>query len=97
MNTSGTCNKIGKGVNLFTPDVISLYPSIKPELALTALQHALDSRAIDDSKKQTLHTFTDLIFKNSFVTFQGNVYKGKNGIPTGNCISRQAADIMLHW
>ncbi len=31
------------------------------------------------------------------MTFQGKVYTGKNGIPTGNCISRQVADITLHW
>ena len=41
--------------------------------------------------------FTEFIFINSFITFQGKVYIGKEGIPTGNCVSRQVADCAMHW
>jgi len=82
---------------LFTLDVVNLYPSIKPDTALLALDHALGNSTMDAHRKTTVHGFTDLIFKNSFVCFQGEVYTGKNGIPTGNCVSRQIADVTLHW
>ena len=97
LNTSKALQTLGTNVNLFTLDVISLYPSIKPDIALIALQHALDSSTMDNHRKATVHSFTDLIFKNAFVSFQDEVYTGKNGIPTGNCVSRQVADVTLHW
>ena len=31
------------------------------------------------------------------VTFEDQVYKSKLGIPTGGSLSRQIADIFLHW
>ena len=37
------------------------------------------------------------ILDETFVTFRGVVYTTVEGIPTGNCISRQLADIFLHW
>ena len=99
LNTSGSIEQLGRGVNLFTLDVIALYPSIKPETAMTALEHALSEGASvqDTIKTETLYAFTKVILSNSFVTFQNGVYTGKKGIPTGNCISRQIADITLHW
>ena len=88
----------GKTTYLFTLDVVSLYPSIKPEIALEALKDALDGdNALTDDLRCVLYQFTDIIFSNSFVCFQGDVYTGKEGIPTGNCVSRQIADITLHW
>ena len=97
LNSSKTLQKLGKNVNLFTLDVVNLYPSIKPEIAMSSLQHALDNSNMDTSCRKTVHDFTDLIFNNSFVTFQDEVYTGKKGIPTGNCVSRQVADCTLHW
>ena len=34
---------------------------------------------------------------NSFIVYQNNSYKTLKGIPTGSSISRQEADIFLHW
>ena len=96
LNESADMSKYSN-INLFTLDVISLYPSIKPEIAMSALEHALNGSAMNDKRKSVLKTFTEMVFTNSFVTFQENVYTGRKGIPTGNCISRQVADIMLHW
>ena len=44
-----------------------------------------------------LQEFTELILSNSFVTFEDKVYVTKEGIPTGNCISRQVADCHMHY
>ena len=83
---------------LFTLDVAALYPSIRPELALTALQDALNSDTTHQTElKSAIHEFTDLILSESFVTYQGEGYINKEGIPTGNCISRQVADVTMHW
>lgn len=91
--------KFGNNINLFCLDVIALYPSINPEMALNALKICLDitTKIADQGRKDVIHSFTDLIFKNSYVTFQDKVYTSKNGIPTGNCVSRQIADVYLHW
>ncbi|KAL5270145.1 hypothetical protein ACHWQZ_G001019 [Mnemiopsis leidyi] len=83
---------------LFTLDVAALYPSIRPELALTALQDALNNDTTCNLElKNAINEFTDLIFSESFVTYQGEGYVNKEGIPTGNCISRQVADVTMHW
>ena len=47
--------------------------------------------------KNALYEFTDLIFSESFITCKGEGYSNKEGIPTGNCISRQVADVTMHW
>ena len=85
------------GTRLFTLDVIALYPSIDPSLALEALDDALRVCRTPHKVATTVRNFTVLILRESFVTFEGSVYKGVRGIPTGNCISRQIADITLHY
>ena len=97
MNNGKALERFGPKLNLFTLDVISLYPSIDPEIALEALRHSLVTTNMDTGKNSTVESFTKLIFDNSFVTFQKKVYVGNKGIPTGNCVSRQVADITLHW
>ena len=83
---------------LFTLDVVSLYPSIQPALAIEAMKHAFgEDRAHGEGTKEALGEFVEEIFDRSFVTFEQAVFKGKEGIPTGNCISRQMADIFMHW
>ena len=49
-----------------------------------------------EGTRTVIYDFVELIFENSFICFQGDVYTGKEGIPTGNCVSRQIADITLH-
>ena len=83
---------------LFTLDVISLYPSIIPEIALEALSDACaNDESLTVKKKMVLQEFTELILSNSFITFENKVYVTKEGIPTGNCISRQVADCHMHY
>ncbi|KAL5253414.1 hypothetical protein ACHWQZ_G013260 [Mnemiopsis leidyi] len=94
----GSLKKPRTNLQLFTLDVAALYPSIRPELALTALQDALSNDTTCNLElRNAIHEFTDLIFSESFVTYQGEGYVNKEGIPTGNCISRQVADVTMHW
>ena len=89
---------VGENVNLFTLDVKALYPSIKPDLALQAIRDVL---ATDKTNKKNLKKaiaqFIELSFENSYVTYKDSCYKSKVGIPTGGSLSRQIADIFLHW
>ena len=83
---------------LFTLDVTALYPSIKPDLALKAMQDAFArDRQYSIGEKEALTEFTNVILDNSFVTFEDAVYQSLEGIPTGNCISRQITDFFMHW
>ena len=85
-------------VNLFTLDVEKLYPSIQPELALQAIRETLAMDKTTDKKTKTaIELFIRLSFENAYVTYQDRCYKSKVGIPTGGSLSRQIADIFLHW
>ena len=96
MNSNGSLEN--ENVHLFTLDVESLYPSIEPELALQAIHEALEEDQTTDRKtKHAVEMFIKLSFENAYVTFEDEVYKSKVGIPTGGSLSRQIADIFLHW
>ena len=87
-----------ENVNLFTMDVEKLYPSIQPDLALEAIHETLARDKTTDRKTKTaIEHFIRLSFENSYVTYQDKCYKSKVGIPTGGSLSRQIADIFLHW
>ena len=87
-----------ENVNLFTMDVEKLYPSIRPELALQAIHEALAMDKTTNKKTKTaIEHFIRLSFENSYVSYQNECYKSKIGIPTGGSLSRQIADIFLHW
>jgi len=47
INTDRALQDLGTNVNLFTLDVVNLYPSIKPDTALLALDHALGNSSMD--------------------------------------------------
>ena len=51
----------------------------------------------DKKTKDAIKFFIKLSFENAYVTFEDQVYKSKVGIPTGGSLSRQIADIYLHW
>ena len=96
MNESKTLEN--ENVNLFTLDVEKLYPSIQPELALQAIREALSADKSTDKKiKTAIEQFINLSFENSYVTYKNECFKSKVGIPTGGSLSRQIADIFLHW
>ena len=57
---------------LATLDVEALYPSINPQLALTAMAEAfIDDDTTSAGLKAALRDFTELGFEESFVTFRG--------------------------
>ena len=96
MNESQCLHK--ENVNLFTMDVKALYPSIDPQLALQAIADALaKDKTTDKNTKTAILRFIELSFENSYVTYRNECYKSKVGIPTGGSLSRQIADIFLHW
>ena len=85
-------------VNLFTMDVEKLYPSIKPSLAMEALRDMLHKDiSLNENIKKIIEKFVNVILEESFVTYDGNSFKAKIGIPTGGCNSRQIADTFLQW
>ena len=87
-----------KNVHLFTLDVEKLYPSIDPQLALQAIEQALQEDTDTERRiKKALMEFIQFCFEKSYVQFKDKCYKGKKGLPTGGCMSRQIADIFLHW
>jgi hypothetical protein len=88
----------GSNLLLATLDVEALYPSINPQLALTAMAEVFaEDSTTSDGIKAALKDFTELGFEESFVTFRGSCYKPLIGIPTGGCDSRQISDIFLNW
>ena len=96
INNNGTLRN--ENINLFTLDVESLYPSINPTLALEAINYALQlDTTTDKDTKDAIRIFVKLSFENAYITFDDKVYKSKVGIPTGGSLSRQIADIFLHW
>ena len=79
-------------------DVKALYPSIKPELALEAIREVLPTdKTTKKNTKTAIARFTELSFENSYVSYRNECFKSKVGIPTGGSLSRQIADIFLHW
>ena len=47
--------------------------------------------------KNVIEQFIKVSFENSYVSYKNDTYKSKIGIPTGGSLSRQIADIFLHW
>ena len=87
-----------ENVNLFTSDVEKLYPSIQPKLAMKAIQETLAAdKSTNRNLKKVIEQFINFSFNNSYVSYKNDTFKSKIGIPTGGSLSRQIADIFLHW
>ena len=87
-----------QNIHLFTLDVEKLYPSIQPSLAKEALLDLLANTSEEDEKiGKAVKAFVELSFQESYITYKDEVFKPKVGIPTGGSLSRQIADIFLHW
>ena len=83
---------------MFTLDVEKLYPSIKPKLALMAIKEAFTADKSTNSKtKQACEELVKFSFDNSYLSYKDETFSSKIGIPTGGSLSRQIADIFLHW
>ena len=86
-----------ENVNLFTLDVEKLYPSIQPQLALLAIKEAFATDKTTENKtKQACDELIKFSFNNSYISYKGETFNSKIGIPTGGSLSRQIADIFLH-
>ena len=87
-----------ENINLITLDVEKLYPSIQPDLALIAIN---DSLTLDKTTNRKIKTaiaeFINLSFEASYVSYKSECFSSNIGIPTGGSLSRQIADIFLHW
>ena len=89
-----------ENIHLFTLDVEKLYPSIYPSIqpgkALKAIRETLSKDEKTEKRiKTALARLIEFCFEESYVTYENNCFKGKIGIPTGGCISRQIADIFF--
>ena len=87
MNNTGSL--VGTKVNLFTLDVEKLYPSIQPNLAMSAIEDVLNSNTVVERWiKVAIQAFVKLSLDESYVAYKGEVFKPKIGIPTGGSFSR---------
>ena len=87
-----------ENIHLFTLDVEKLYPSIQPDLAMIAIKEAFAADKTTDKKtKQACEELIKFSFDNSYVSYKDDSFASKIGIPTGGSLSRQIADIFLHW
>ena len=75
-----------------------MHPSIKPELVLIAIKEAFAADKTTNNKtKLACEEIIKFSFHNAYVSNQNDIFKSKIGIPTGGSLSRQIADIFLHW
>jgi hypothetical protein len=87
-----------QNIHLFTLDVEKLYPSIQPRYAEEAILDMLEDIKEEDVKiGEALKKLVKLSFEESYITYKDEVFKSKIGIPTGGSLSRQIADVFLHW
>ena len=75
----------------FSLDVVALYTSIPPAEAINAVKEKLQGDAnnqhIRPFSPQQVADMLGVIFKNSFLTFNGMVFKQIGGLPMGNSVS----------
>lgn len=85
-----------EGYYLFTLDVKSLYPSIRPEIASQALMDVLTLASdFTEAEIQGFIYFAHYLMKNSVIQYKGLWYRAKEGIPTGGSSSRPVADCVM--
>ena len=90
---------ISKSMNLIgTLDIVALYPSIGLDLALEALEDALNA-ATTYSKDQVkmILCMARICIENSVIHYRGKWYRSKRGIPTGGPESGSIANIVVYF
>ena len=81
-----------------TLDVNALYPSIRLDIALKALIHALVFYTNYTSEQiDMIVDMAELCIKNSVVCYRGTWYRTKVGIPTGGPESGSIANIVVYF
>ena len=90
---------VSKSMNLIgTLDVVALYPSIRLDIALEALEDALNRTTIysNDQVKMIL-CMARICIENSVIHYRGKWYCSKRGIPTGGPESGSIANIVVFF
>ena len=71
---------------------------MQPKLVLQSLEDCFqEDSTTQKHTKEALREMVGFCLDESYVTYKGDCYQSKKGIPTGGCNSRQLADIFLHW
>ena len=87
-----------ENIHLFTLDVEKLYPSIQPNLDIISIKEAFAADETTNNKtKLACEELIKFSFDHSYISYKNKTFSSKIGIPTGGSISRQIADIFLHW
>ena len=89
----------GKKMNLVgTMDVNALYPSIRLDIALKALTHALVfATGYTSEQIDMIVDLAEICIKNSVVCYRGSWYRILVGIPTGGPESGSIANIVVYF
>ena len=80
---------------IYALDVTALYPSIRQDLLIIALDHALTSLGYSENRKMMITELTKFCSQNSTVCYRGQWYKLLLGIPTGGPETGCLANIFL--
>ena len=57
----------------------------------------IKNKTVDSKTRIAISKFIELSFEHAYVSYKEGCYKSRIGIPTGGSLSRQIADIFLHW
>ena len=95
METEG----LSRNFNLIgTLDVDALYPSIRLNLAMDALEDALKTiTAFTDEQVKMTVEMANFCIKNSVIHYRGHWYRSRVGIPTGGPESGSIANIVVFY
>ena len=86
------------GLNLVAMDICALYPNIKIDVALTAVEHALNTQTAYSTEEITaILKMLSYTLNNSVVHYRGNWYLSKEGAPTGNPEIPAVANIFVKF
>ena len=81
-----------------TLDVDALYPSIKRDLALIAVGHALETSSnYLPQERAMIIDLVKLCLENSVVHYRNEWYLSLDGLPTGGSESSSIANIYVKW
>ena len=90
---------LDNGFLSFSLDVVSLYDSLRHDVVMEALDHAIETCRPDwdPDLKSWLKELIDLSFKSAVVKFQNCWYVSENGIPTGGIPSVDLGNITVFY
>ena len=89
INKTKNLKDIPKNALLVTADVVGFYLSIPHEAGLIALKQALYKRENRNTSTNDLIRMTELVLKNSYFEYNGQVKQQISGTPVALRLSRQ--------